>query len=117
MEQMMEQILEGLLAIQDNEKEYNKKIEAFLQETKSWREEMTACQEERDTCLESKEPPSVQIESIAVHQEVPKEGAVVNTVRALKKRHGDRHLPVEHPRKPKKWTQGDGGSQEKLTVA
>jgi hypothetical protein len=86
---MMEQILEGLPAVQDNKKEDNIKIEAFLQETKSWREEMTACQEEMDTCLESKELPSVQIESIVVHQEVPKEGAVLNTVRALKKWHGD----------------------------
>jgi hypothetical protein len=41
-----------------------------------------------DICLESKEPISVEIESIAVHEEVPNEKAAVKTVRALKERKG-----------------------------
>jgi hypothetical protein len=42
-----------------------------------------------EACLESKVPTSVEIESIAVHKEVLKEEAAVNTVRALKTRYGD----------------------------
>jgi hypothetical protein len=55
---------------------------------KAWRKEPTACQEEMEDCLESKEPTSVEIEPVAVHEEVPEENAAVKTVRALKKRYG-----------------------------
>jgi hypothetical protein len=55
---------------------------------------MMACQEAMEACLESKEPTSVEIESIVVHEEVPKEEAAVKTVRALKERCGDWHLAV-----------------------
>jgi hypothetical protein len=47
-----------------------------------WRKEMTACQEAMDACLESKGPTSLEEkESVAVHEEVPKEEATVKTVR------------------------------------
>jgi hypothetical protein len=36
-----------------------------------------------------------EIESEAEHKEVPKEEAAVKTVRALKKRHGDRHIALK----------------------
>jgi hypothetical protein len=49
----------------------------------SWREAVT------EACLESKEPNSVELESVTVHEEVPKEKAAVKTVRALKERYGD----------------------------
>jgi hypothetical protein len=67
-----------------------------------------------ETCLESKEPISVESES--KHQESPKEEATVETFKALKERYGDRHLAVGHHRKLKKRIQGDGGSQKKLTT-
>jgi hypothetical protein len=66
--------------------------------------------------LESKEPASFEVESKAEHEEVPKEEASVNTFRALKKRHGDRHLAIGRCGQPKKWTQGDGGSWKKLAA-
>jgi hypothetical protein len=40
---------------------------------KAWRKEMMACQEVMEACLESKEPTSMEIEAVAVHEEVPKE--------------------------------------------
>jgi hypothetical protein len=52
-----------------------------------------------------------------MHEEVPKEGTTVKTVRALKKWYGDRHLAVRHCWEPKKRTQGDGGSRKKLAAA
>jgi hypothetical protein len=57
---------------------------------------MAVCQEETEACLESKEPISVEIESVVVHEEVPKEEATVKTVRALKEQYGDRHLAIGH---------------------
>jgi hypothetical protein len=54
-----------------------------------WQKETMACQEATEACLGSKVPTSVKIESIVVHEKVPKEEAAVNTVRALKKRYGD----------------------------
>jgi hypothetical protein len=67
----------------------------------------------RLACLESKEPTSVEIQSAAVHEEVPREE---RTVRALKKRYGDKHLAVGYHQQLKKWTQGDGGSRKKLAA-
>jgi hypothetical protein len=56
-----------------------------------------------EACLESKEPTSVEIESVAVHDEVPKEEAITKTVRALKEWYGDRQLAVGHCQQLKKW--------------
>jgi hypothetical protein len=53
------------------------------------------CLEKTEACLESKEWTSLGIESVAMHEEVPKEEATVIPVRSLKKRHGDRHVAVE----------------------
>jgi hypothetical protein len=55
----------------------------------AWQKEMMACQEATEACLESKEPTSGEIESVAVHGEVPKEEGAVKTVRARKKWYGD----------------------------
>jgi hypothetical protein len=58
-----------------------------------------------------------ETETVAGQQEVTKEEAPVKTVRALKKRHGDRNLAVRHRRQLKKRTQGNGGSRKKLAAA
>jgi hypothetical protein len=55
-------------------------------------------------------------DALAEYQDVPKEEIAVETVRALENRYGDRHLAVECCQKPKKWIQGDGGSQKKLAA-
>jgi hypothetical protein len=81
-----------------------------------WRKKMTGSHEATETCMESKEPSSVQKESAAVH-EIPNEDAAVKTVRGLKKRHGGRHLALGRRRKLKKRIQGDGGSWKKLATA
>jgi hypothetical protein len=51
------------------------------------------------------------------HLEVPKKEAAVETIGALEDRYGDRHLAVWHRRQPKKRTQRDGGSRQKLAAA
>jgi hypothetical protein len=48
---------------------------------------------------ESKEPASLEVESNAVHDKVPKEVATMKTFGALKKQHGDQHLAVGWRRK------------------
>jgi hypothetical protein len=56
-------------------------------------------------------------ESEAEHEEVPKEEAAVETFRALRKRHGDRHLAVRRRAQQKKRTQDNCGSRKKLAAA
>jgi hypothetical protein len=70
--------------------------------------------EAAEACLESKEPTS---ESVAAHKEVLKEETAMQTVRALKKRYGDRHLAVGRRRQLQKRTEGKGGSRTKLAAA
>jgi hypothetical protein len=56
-------------------------------------------------------------EAVAVHHEVPNEEAAVDTIGTREDRYGDRHLAAWRRRQPKKRTQGDGGSRQKLTAA
>jgi hypothetical protein len=58
----------------------------------------------------------VEIKAIAVHEEVPKEDATVETGRALKKQRRGQSLAPDHCRKPKEQTQGSGGSWKKLAA-
>jgi hypothetical protein len=60
----------------------------YHNEIRSWRKEVT------EACLESKEPTSVEVESLAVHEEVLKEEAAVETFRAMKERYEDLYLDV-----------------------
>jgi hypothetical protein len=52
-----------------------------------------ACLGKMKACLDSKEPTPMEM-SIAVHEEVPKEEAAVETFGALKQQYGDWHLLV-----------------------
>jgi hypothetical protein len=57
--------------------------------------------EATEACLEkAKEPTSVEMKSVAVHEEVPKEDAMLETGRALNKRHRDQNLAVWRHEKP-----------------
>jgi hypothetical protein len=58
-----------------------------------------------------------EMKSIAAREEVPKEKASVGTVRALKKRYGDRHLAIGRRRQLKKRAQGDGGTRKKMATS
>jgi hypothetical protein len=57
-------------------------------------EETAACHKETEVCLDSKEPTSNEIESVAVYEEVPEEEAAVETFVALKEQYGNRRLAV-----------------------
>jgi hypothetical protein len=70
-----------------------------------------------DACLEKMESNPGELQPVMVHQDVPKEEAMVEMIGALKDRPGDRHLATGHRRKTKKHTQGNGGSQQKLTAS
>jgi hypothetical protein len=43
--------------------------------------------------------------------------AAVETIRTLEDQYGNLHLSVGHHQQPKKWTQHDGGSWQKLPAA
>jgi hypothetical protein len=49
------------------------------------------CLEKTEAFLERKKPTSLEVESEAVHEEVPKEEARVQTFGALKKQRRDQH--------------------------
>jgi hypothetical protein len=49
---------------------------------------MKARREATEACLESKKTTSLEMKSVVVHEEVPKEKAAVKIVRALKERYG-----------------------------
>jgi hypothetical protein len=51
-----------------------------------------------------------------VHQEVPKEEAAVETIRAVEDWCGEWHLALGHRWQLEKRTQGDGGSRKKLAA-
>jgi hypothetical protein len=71
-----------------------------------------------EACLEKvKEPTSMEMKSVVVHEEVPTEDAAVETGRALNKWHGDENLAVGHRGKPMERTQGNGGFWKKLATA
>jgi hypothetical protein len=55
-------------------------------------------------------------EAVAEQQEVASEEPTVETIKALKDRSGDQRLAIRHRGRPKKWTKGIGGSQQKLAV-
>jgi hypothetical protein len=55
-------------------------------------------------------------EAIAEQQEVANEEPTVVTFGALKDQTGDRCLAIRHHGRPKKWTQGNGGSCQKLAL-
>jgi hypothetical protein len=57
-----------------------------------------------EACMESREPTSVEIESVVVHEEVAKEKAVVKPVRALKKWYRDQRLAMRRCSQPKTQT-------------
>jgi hypothetical protein len=58
----------------------------------------------------------VEMKSVSVHEEVPKEDAAVETGRALNKRHRDRNLAIGRSGEPKKRTQGNGGCRKILAA-
>jgi hypothetical protein len=115
MEQITEPKMERLLVLREEfEAKMMAKMDAYLAGMRAWRKEATDCQEATEACLESKERKSVETESVAVHEEVPKNEAAVKTVRALKKRYGNLHLDVKCRRQLQNRVQGDGGSRKKL---
>jgi hypothetical protein len=76
-EEMKAQVGSLASRIDSNQGKMDTNLKEVIAEMRAWRKEMTACQETMEACLESKEPTSVEIESVAVHEEVPKEEAVV----------------------------------------
>jgi hypothetical protein len=70
-----------------------------------------------EACLEKMEANPEEMKSLAKHQLVPKEEATMQTIGALEDQYGDWHPTIRHRGRLKKWTQGDGESQQKLAGA
>jgi hypothetical protein len=76
---------------------------------------LEASQEEVNTTVLETNPGEIDFE--AEYEEVSKEEAAVEMIRALKEWHEDRHLDVGRRRQMKKRTQGDGETRKKLAAA
>jgi hypothetical protein len=75
MEQMLAKMYSFQAKINANQEQTIAKVDAWLEEMKAWRKEMT-------DCLENKEPTSGEVESMVVHEHVPKEEAAMKTVKS-----------------------------------
>jgi hypothetical protein len=102
-EEMKEEIKSGQAEIKAT-------VSAILQKMTSWWEETKACLQKMGAYPE-------KMKCVAKNQDVPKEEAAVTTVRAVKKRYGDRHLAIRRRRQLRKRPQDEGGSRKKLVVA
>jgi hypothetical protein len=107
----MEQMMERLLA------EMRAGHKEMMAGNRAWQKEMKANQEVTEAYPEKMEANPEEMKSEAEHQQVPKAEAEVEIIGALKEQYGDRHLAVKCRRQLRKQTQGDGGSQKKLTAA
>jgi hypothetical protein len=88
------------------------KMDSHHEKLMTSKEKLEACLGKTEAYPENMEADPKEMKSIAVHEEVRKEEATVETFGALKKRHRDWHLAVGRHGKPKEWTQGDGESQK-----
>jgi hypothetical protein len=111
MKQLFKHLLFGqeqMMAKMKAEMKTNQKMLAtVIAKMDAWIEGVAACIGE----LEANQEKS---DTVAEHQEVPKEKVAVETIRALEDQYGDWHLAVGHRQQLKKWTQGDGGSWKKM---
>jgi hypothetical protein len=80
-------------------------------------QETTACHEEMEAYTEKIQPDPRMMQSVAEHQEVPKEEAAVMLVGGLRKRRGDQNLAWRHRQNPKGRIQTSCESRKRLTVA
>jgi hypothetical protein len=99
------------------EMEHQEEVDTWTAEMRDGQIETVACQVMTEGCLESKEPTSLEVESVVEHEEVPEKEATVQTFRALTKRYGDRHMSVKRRGQLKKRTQGNGGFWKNLATA
>jgi hypothetical protein len=78
MEQMIKHLIAaigGPEAVIHNNQTKTDSLNEIIAKMKAWSKEMMACKETMEACLESKEPASLEVESVAVHEEAPKEEA------------------------------------------
>jgi hypothetical protein len=80
-------------------------------------QEMTACHKVTEAVTQKIQPDPRMMQSIAEHQEVPKEEATVMPVRGLRKRHMDWNLAAGHCQKPKGRILASCKSRRRLTIA
>jgi hypothetical protein len=121
--QQMEQIIRMLASINAKMETMlarmdasHKKMTAWLTDTNDNREEMMACQETMEACLECKEPASVEMKPEVADEEVPLEDAARTPVGEPRKRRLDRNLDARRRRKQKERTQNKDGCRREWNI-
>jgi hypothetical protein len=80
-------------------------------------QETTVCHEATEADMEKIGPESGMMQSVAEHQEVPREDAAVMPVRGLRKQRRGRKQAAGRREEPEKLNRGMCGSREKLAAA
>jgi hypothetical protein len=92
-------------------------VNAWIANMRVDRKETVSCQVTTEPCLDSKELNPEDRKSEVEHRDVPKEDAIVISVKGRKKRQRDGHQAAGRRVEPKELTRGDCGSQRKLAAA
>jgi hypothetical protein len=83
----------------------------------AWVENMRTCRKETTAFQKATEANPEEIQSEAVHREVPKEEAAEKSSGVLKKRHRGRHLAAGRRSQPEGKTRGNCGSRKEFAAA
>jgi hypothetical protein len=102
--------------IKSGQEEIRSIVNAWIADMKVDRLETIATHEETEAYTEKIQPDPRMMQSVAEHQEVPKEEAALMPVGGLRKRRRDWNLAAGCCQKPKGRIQASCESQERLTV-
>jgi hypothetical protein len=117
MARLMAEIRTNREEMSTNHAKTDANLKEIIEDIKAWRKEMKADREATEAYPEKMEANPEEMKSVAVHEKVPEEEAIVETFGGLKERYGDRHLIVRRPGLPKKRNQASGGSRKKLATS
>jgi hypothetical protein len=112
-EKIMERLLAKIGAMQEKMVSHHEEI---MEEMRVWWKEMKAYRDASEVHSQKMEASPEEMKSVAVHEEVLKEEALVNIVGTLKERYRDQHLTIWRRRQAKKRTQGNGRSRKKFAA-
>jgi hypothetical protein len=104
--------MEAIQTKMNNQAEMRSIIDEWMTDIKDARKETTTCNKAKKTVLDPE-----MMQSVEEHQEVPRENAIVKSVKGRKKRRRGRKSTAGRRGEPKKLTRGNCGSRRKLAVA
>jgi sirohydrochlorin ferrochelatase len=103
--------------VQKNQERLEASVDAHEKRMEAWQKLMTVCLGKMEACLGRKESAPVEMANIVSHLEGSNGVTCEAMIGATDSRSRDWRLAVGRCQHPKKWTQHDGGPQQKLAAA